>query len=95
MCVCVCVWPRPLLSISGAYHVPPYYYPELYGYRVVNLTDTDVGYNGTLQLVTHEWPFGGNVKTLALEIRMETETRLYVNVCYSCFVASVSKNFFE
>ena len=70
--------------------MPPCYYPELYGYRFGDLTDTDVGYNGTLQLVSLGGPFGGDVKTLALEIKMETETRLHVKVRYSWCVASVS-----
>eukprot|EP00118_Oscarella_pearsei_P007834 m.39311 g.39311 ORF g.39311 m.39311 type:complete len:667 (+) comp32704_c0_seq8:17-2017(+) len=71
-----CCWD----STSLAMGTPSCFYPPEFGYATSDMHETATGLACTLHLMGKGGPYGGDVKTLAVEIEMETQTRLHVKV---------------
>lgn len=78
-----CCWAKPTIEEENV-HVPldiPYcFYPNDYGYQVVNKEKTQTGYLLSLTKKGHPGPYGNEIENLAVDVRFETKDRLHFKV---------------
>lgn len=67
-------------TVTVPLDVPYCFYPRNFGYQLVKQQETATGYLIELQM-QQKGPFGGDITSLKVDIRLETENRVHVKVC--------------
>ena len=71
-------------STTAKMGLPSCFYPSDFGYTATDMHATATGMSGTLKLTGKGGPYGGDVKTLTLDVHEETPFRLHVKVGAEC-----------
>ena len=78
-----CCWTKPsIVDDEVPLDVPYCFYPNDYGYQLVNQQKTQTGFLLSLAKKGHAGPYGKDIENVAVDVRFEARNRLHFKVGY-------------